>query len=917
MKRLISSILVAIMILASLPLGVMAAENSDITIYYNNEEIQFKNKPVVKNGEVMIDMMPFFDKIGAQYNYNAYKGTVDGYFGEEDDDFHIVVGSDIFTVKRTKLDLVNPFYKVSNTVMISLDRFCYAYNMEYDKSDLSNVKVNYVPVIDTYDRVEEVKSYLAAMDDYKTYIIKGEMADIVEMPQVVREKPETWDEEIIDISDDPTVPYDTAYESEVTTVTETPYAAQITWKFYNNEKVAIKKGDLMVLSFWAKGLWANVENDTARLGFVTETLGTWQKAIIGDFNLTPEWKQYFAYGVAPLDMPNWQFCLRHHYCKQEIQVAGIELMTYTNVPAEFQIPPERASYDGYEDDALWRREAFRRIEEHRKNNLTVNVVDEAGNPIEGAEVKADMFRHEFEWGICVTHYEVGPENIVSDNGYPNWGDNFQELVLNMGFNVMVEGNSLKAASVNPHWAADSANWAKKHDMEVRQHLLFWELENLSKTFLQEHRESNWNLKEVDQDVIRKRLEEEINRLASFGNTMQANEVDVVNEVIARNAQIMRYLGFDETKRWFNMARQIMPNTRLFVTETNTGNRDPYKDSTIMFTQYLDYLKEIGCEFDSVGVQGHAGDANNPAHIIEAFDLVGQYTDKINMTEYDMGTQKESEKPLFLRDNIIAAYSHPKVTGIIMWQPVEGGSPDRGTHFNQDGSLKQPDYDYWMQYVMGEWLTKETFNTDAEGKGTIRGHRGRYNVTVKVGDKEETIVINLTKDEDKNVVNAVVTDSGIKLTCANEHIPEPIEFVDRRDYGELTEIEVPEVNYYVDPATTIEGCESTLGVDLSLLLDEVRETFWRSANKDDAAIVTLADNVPLKHVVIHWHGVDVKKYKRKVEVSEDGETWQTVTTGLNMGVNETVDLSKYTGKYIRISGDNSSIAIDDLEVFTQR
>ncbi len=916
MKRLISSILVAIMVLASLPLGVMGAENSDITIYYNNEEIQFKHEPVVMNGEIMIDMMPFFDKIGAQYDYNAYNGTVDGWFGEEIDDFHIVVGSDIFTVKRTKLDLVNPFYKVSNTVMISLDRFCYAYNMQLDKTDLSNVKVDYVPVIDTYDRAAEVQSYLDTIEDCRTYAIQGEMADSINMRQVVREKPETWSEKVVDISEDDSVPYNTAYDSEVTTVTNTHYEAQITWKFRDND-FPVKKGDFMVVSLWAKGLWAQVENDTARLNVELEQLVTWKKTISQVVNLTNDWQQYFFFGEAQVDMTDWQIGLRHHFCKQEIQIAGFEVMRYSDFPADFQIPEERPSYDGYEEDALWRREAFRRIEEHRKNNLTVNVVDENGNPIEGAEVKADMFRHEFEWGICITHYEIGPENIVSDNGYQNWGDNFQELILNMGFNVMVEGNSMKPATLNPHWAADSANWAKKHDMEVRQHLLFWEIGDLSLNSLQEHREANWNLKEVDQDVIRKRLDEEINRLASFGQTMKANEIDVVNEVIARNAMVFRYLGFDETKRMFNIARQIMPDTKLFVTETNTGNRDPYEDSTIMFTQYLDYLTEIGCEFDSVGVQGHAGDANNPAHIIETFDLVGQYTDRINMTEYDMGTQKLGEKPAFLRDNIIAAYSHPKVTGMIMWQPVEGGAPDRGTHFNQDGSLKQPDYDYWMQYVMGEWLTKETFKTDAEGKGTIRGHRGRYNVTVKVGDKEETIVINLTKDEDANVVNAVVTDDGITLTSPNEHIKEPIEFADRRDYGEMTEIDVPEINYYVDPATTIEGCESALGVDLSLLLDEVESTFWRSANKEDAAIITLADNVPLKHIVIDWHDVDIKKYKRKIEVSEDGETWQTVTSGLNMGVNETVDLSKYTGKYIKISGDNANIAIDDVEVFTQR
>ena len=41
MKRLLSSILVAIMVLSALPLGVMAEETSDINIYYNNEESRY------------------------------------------------------------------------------------------------------------------------------------------------------------------------------------------------------------------------------------------------------------------------------------------------------------------------------------------------------------------------------------------------------------------------------------------------------------------------------------------------------------------------------------------------------------------------------------------------------------------------------------------------------------------------------------------------------------------------------------------------------------------------------------------------------------------------------------------------------------------------------------------------------------
>ena len=916
MKRLLSSVLVAIMVLSVMPLGVMAGETSDINVYYNGEQIQFTHKPVVEDGVLMVEMAAFFDKIGAVYDYNAYKGTIDGWFEEERDDFHAILGEDIFTVKRVKLELPKPFYALGNTAMLPLETFCYAFNFELDCTNLSNVQVNYTPVVDAYNREEEVKSYLAQIDDCKTYAVNGEMADAIKMPQVVRSKPETWNEKIVDISLDSTVPFDTAYDSEVTTVTETHYAAQITWTFRNGE-FPIKKGDVMVVSLWAKSLWANVETGVARLNVELEQLVTWKKTITEITNLSGEWKQYFFYGIAPTDMTDWQIGLRHHFCKQEIQIAGLEVLKYSDFPEEFMIPDARPEYDGIEDDALWRREALKRIEQYRKNNLTVNVVDENGKPIEGAKVDAEMFRHEFQWGINITHYEIGPDNFVSETGYANWADNFQEVILGMGFNLVTEGNAFKPEFINPIWVQDSHNWMIEHDMDIRQHLLFWEMNGTERSMLPEYRDANWSMDEVPVDVLRERIETQVNRVATFGTKAGSVRVDVVNELLTHKESVMRDMGFDEVVRIFDIVRQVMPGVELCITETNTGNRDPQTDATIRFAYFLKWLRELGCDFDVVGLQGHVGDANNPQHIIETMDMIGQYTDKLEITEYDMGTQRENEKAPYLRDSIIAAYSHPKCIGFLVWQPVEGGNPDRGVFLDMDGTVRHPDYDYWMQYVMGEWLTHETFETDADGSGTIRGHRGRYNVTVKVGNKEETITIDLTKDEDANVVNAVVTDEGIELTSPNKYVKKVVPYVNWNDWGPLTEVNVPTVKRYLYPETEIVGCENSMGVSLSHLLDELPETFWRSSASDNYAVVELKESVPLNQLKIHWHGLSVKKHKRKIEVSEDGETWKTVSTGLNVGVNEVVDLSGYTAKYIKVSGDNSSIAIDDLEVFAKR
>ena len=66
-----------------------------------------------------------------------------------------------------------------------------------------------------------------------------------------------------------------------------------------------------------------------------------------------------------------------------------------------EVPKIPATYKGMEEDALWRKEAIKRIEKYRKNNMTVNVTDKDGNPIQGATVNAKMTRSEFNWGSMV------------------------------------------------------------------------------------------------------------------------------------------------------------------------------------------------------------------------------------------------------------------------------------------------------------------------------------------------------------------------------------------------------------------------------------------------------------------------------------------------------------------------------------
>ncbi len=57
--------------------------------------------------------------------------------------------------------------------MVPLDTLCYVYNIDIDRSNLSNVKLDVIRVIDTY-AIQEVMDSLATIEDYKKTVVPAE-----------------------------------------------------------------------------------------------------------------------------------------------------------------------------------------------------------------------------------------------------------------------------------------------------------------------------------------------------------------------------------------------------------------------------------------------------------------------------------------------------------------------------------------------------------------------------------------------------------------------------------------------------------------------------------------------------------------------------------------------------------------------
>jgi hypothetical protein len=77
------------------------------------------------------------------------------------------------------------------------------------------------------------------------------------------------------------------------------------------------------------------------------------------------------------------------------------VLNYGNKETLESLPQHKVTYEGIEANAPWRKAAQERIDKLRKGDLRVLVLDAAGKPVPGAQVKVEMTRHAFRFGSAV------------------------------------------------------------------------------------------------------------------------------------------------------------------------------------------------------------------------------------------------------------------------------------------------------------------------------------------------------------------------------------------------------------------------------------------------------------------------------------------------------------------------------------
>ena len=511
-----------------------------------------------------------------------------------------------------------------------------------------------------------------------------------------------------------------------------PWNASLAIAVTNGE---IRKNDRLLITYMARCTSGGNGQVTSRLQFSSPpyaSSGTSETSKPGG-----KWEQVNQPFIASTDIPQGkgEFTLMLGAKKQTVEIAAIRLLNYGATFDLAQLPSKRVSYEGREDDAPWRQQALDRIEKIRKTDYSAHVVGADGKPLANTPVTVILYRHAYGFGTAVTSRMLTLEGTD--------GERYRDIVKRT-CSLAVFEDDLKPHGY-PHdekgfkQLEKSFDWLKGNDIPVRGHYLIQEAVD---GWTRQRLGDPEKLREIYMNSIRERIEWVGNRVTEW---------DAVNhpiawggaELLSKKGKHLESLSMDV----FHQARRLT-DLPLWINEDQLSRPGKQQEATY---QLLANLKRDGVRVDGLGNQAHFNSSflPHPEELLRITDRFAEVAPKQMITEFDIVAKGDDQLAAdYLRDCMIACFSHPAYDGFLLWGFWEG------RHWLPEAALWKKDWTIkaagktWEEWVGKRWQTRENLVTDPAGKISWRGFTGSYRLEVngKAGDpfqpgdtKTQTIV----------------------------------------------------------------------------------------------------------------------------------------------------------------------------------
>lgn len=385
----------------------------------------------------------------------------------------------------------------------------------------------------------------------------------------------------------------------------------------------------------------------------------------------------------------------------------------------------------------WKADANARIEQIRKRDAVISVVDADGAPVAGAAVQVNQTKHKFGFGSAIN------TNVLSNSAYASFFKSHFEWATfeneaKWYYNEPSQGN------VTYTDADRILAWTEANGISVHGHNVFWEVQNNVPSWVQG----------LSGTALKQAVD---NRLNSAVTHFKGKfpHWDVNNEML-HGSFFKDKLGASIWPYMYQRTRELDPNAKLFVNDYNVIE---YAEDN-NYKQQIQSLLNQGAPIDGIGVQGHFGASIDPTATKTRLDNLSTLGLPIWITEFDSTTPDASVRADNLEMLYRIAFSEPSVDGIIMWG-FWAGSHWRGAEaaiVNQDWTLNAAGQRF--EALMKEWTTKTSGATDSQGHYDFRGFHGTYDVTVTApGAAPVTKTFVLEPGETPFAVSVAVSGGG--------------------------------------------------------------------------------------------------------------------------------------------------------------
>lgn len=392
------------------------------------------------------------------------------------------------------------------------------------------------------------------------------------------------------------------------------------------------------------------------------------------------------------------------------------------------------------------------IEQYRKGNFKLKVLDAEGNPVKNAKIALSQTGHEFKFGANLFMLDELETEEKNEQYKQYFAGLFNMATLPFYWSGLEpEPGCWRYDKNSPKLYRRPAidrcmEFCEKHGIEPREHALAYDY--LYPTWSRE-----MTVQELKQ-AYTARCREIASRYADKIPT-----IEVTNECEWGYDKSGALMNEDDYIEWsFLEAGRHFPNNQLVINEkTHVIWKDDLPRNRHAYYLQIERALNKGARIDAIGMQFHmfypaedelkrTAQTYSPRHQFAVMDRFADFRRPLQITEvtipaYSQTAEDEEIQAELIRQLYRIWFSHERMEQIIYWNLPDGyaayapmGDFASGENYYRGGLLRfdmtpKPAYYAIRDLIQTEWHTETETTTDENGVAYFRGFYGDYSAKI--------------------------------------------------------------------------------------------------------------------------------------------------------------------------------------------